>query len=98
MKIKDELIYDHQSDKIVHKKTHDYTPEMERIKQLREAFGEEQKGADKKLVGVVPLPVIGEWLKEAGVSWDDHYGKAEVIKKKLGLAENNNFQIWKGKY
>jgi hypothetical protein len=98
MKIKDELSYDHQSGKIIHKKTHDYTPELNRAKVLREAIGEEQKGADKKLVGTIPLALIGEWIKEAGIEWSDTDAVQEVMKRKILSGEFDQFRVWKGKY
>ena len=98
MKVKDELIYDHGSDKIVHKKTHDFTPEIHHAKVLRDAIGEEQKGADKKLVGTIPLALIGQWIKEAGVEWTDHGAVQEVVKRKILSGEFDQFRVWKGKY
>ena len=98
MKVKEEVLYDNLEDKLVVKKTHDYTPDLARIRELRQICGEEQTGAEKKLVGVVPLDVMAQWCKEAGVAWDDHYARAEVVKQRLGLAENSGLRIWKGKY
>ena len=98
MKIKEEILYDNLEDKIIVKKTHDFSTDLDRISQLRQICGEEQKGAEKKLVAAVPLDVMAQWCKEAGVSWDDSYARGEVIKKRLKLAENSKFRIWKGKY
>jgi len=98
MKIKEEILYDNVEDKLIIKKTHDHTPEMARIRELREICGVEQKGAEKKLIGAVPLDVIAQWCKEAGVSWDDSYARGEVIKQRLGMSENSGFRVWKGKY
>lgn len=98
MKIKDELKYDHGSGKIIHQKTHDFTPELNRAKVLRETIGEEQKGADKKLVGTIPMALIGEWIKEAGVEWSDRPAVQEVVKRKILSGEFDQFRVWKGKY
>jgi len=46
----------------------------------------------------VPLDVMAQWCKEAGVSWDDSYARGEVVKKRLQMAENSKFRVWKGKY
>lgn len=97
MKIKDELKYDHSSGKIIHKKTHDYNPELHYAKMMREALGD-QKGADKKLVGTIPLSLIGEWIKEAGIEWSDNSAVQEVVKRKILSGEFDQFRVWKGKY
>ena len=34
---------------------------------------------DHKLVGTVGMPLVHEWLKEAGVSWSDTHAVQEVI-------------------
>ena len=97
MKIKDELKYDHGTGKIIHQKTHDFTPEMHRARVLRDTLGD-QKGAEKKLIGTIPLPLINEWLKQAGVEWTDHEAVQDVMKKNILSGEFDKFQIWKGKY
>ena len=97
MKIKDELIYDHGSDKIVHKKTHDYTGEEHHARVMRDALGD-QKGADKKLVGTIPMSLLGEWIKEAGIEWTDHDAVQEVMKRKILSGEFDKFRVWQGKY
>ena len=98
MKIKDELLYDHVTDKIIHKKTHDYTPEMHMARVLRETHGEQQKGNDHKLVGTIPMSLIGEWIKEAGIEWTDHQAVQDVVKRKILSGEFDKFRVWKGKY
>lgn len=97
-KVKEEILYDNLEDKLVVKKTHDYTPDLARIRELRQICGEEQYGQEKKLMAVVPLDLIAQWLQEAGVSWDDHYGRSEVMKKKLQDANYKALRINKGKY
>ena len=97
MKIKDELKYGQSSGKIIHAKTHDYNPELHYAKMMREALGD-QKGADKKLVGTIPLSLIGEWIKEAGIEWSDNSAVQEVVKRKILSGEFDQFRVWKGKY
>lgn len=97
MKIKDELIYDAVADKVVHKKTHDYTPEMEMARKLRQMHGD-QKGVENKLIGTIPMSLIGEWVKEAGIEWSDQQAVQEVVKRKILSGEFDKFRVWQGKY
>jgi len=96
-KIGEEFIYDDKEQKIIIKKTHDYTDDLHRAKVLRETIGEQQKGAEKKLVGTIPMSLIAEWLKEAGIKWDDP-ARDDVIKRKIMSGEFDKFRVWKGKY
>jgi hypothetical protein len=98
MKVKDELIYDDVQQKIIHKKTHDFTPEMHMARVLRETKGEEQKGSDHKLVGTIPMALISEWIKEAGIEWSDNHAVQEVVKRKILSGEFDKFRVWKGNY
>ena len=97
-KIKEELLYDNQYDKLIVKKTYDNTHEIERVNQVKKNQSINTFGSDYKLVGSVPIQLITEWLKEAGVSWDDHDARGEVIKKKMMSGEFDRLRAWKGKY
>lgn len=81
--------------KLVHKKTHDYTPELRYAQMLRDAGAADQ--GESKLVGVFPTSVINEFLKKAGVSWDDP-ARDDVIKRAIMSGELDKFRVWKGKY
>jgi len=94
MKIAEKIHYDHGEDKVVVQKTHDYTPEMYRAQMIREA-GKGQSG-EHRLVGTIPLSLIAEWCKEAGVSWDDNSARQEVVKRKIMSGDFDKFRVWKG--
>ena len=96
MKIGEQILYDNVEDKVIIKKTHDMNPEMHRAQMLREA-GIGQKG-DHRLVGSIPLNLIAQWCKEAGVSWDDVNGRQEVMRRKIMSGEFDKFRVWKGKF
>jgi hypothetical protein len=38
------------------------------------------------------------WLKEAGVRWDDHEAKKQIIRKKLLSGDFAAFRVWEGTY
>jgi len=96
-KIKEEILYDNQYDKLILKKTYDDQAELDRVAQIRKDSGINKFGSDYKFVGSVPTHLISEWLKEAGVSWDDP-ARADVIKKKMLSGEFDRLKAWKGKY
>ena len=96
-KVKEEILYDNQYDKIIVKKTYDDQAELDRVAQIRKDSGINKFGSDYKFVGSVPMHLISEWLKEAGVAWDDP-ARADVIKKKMLSGEFDRLKAWKGKY
>jgi len=96
MKIGEQVLFDHSDNKVVVKKTHDISPEMHRAQMLREA-GCGQTG-ESRLVGSIPVNLIAEWCKEAGVKWSDTAARAEVVKRKILSGEFDKFRVWKGTY
>jgi hypothetical protein len=96
MKLGEKILYDHAENKVVVQKTHDVTPEMHRAQMLRDA-GAGQSG-ESRLVGTIPLHLIAEWCKEAGVKWDDVQARQEVMKRKILSGEFDKFRVWKGTY
>ena len=83
-------------DSIIIKKTHDVTDDLHRARVLRDAnIG--VKG-DKKLIGSIPMALINEWLKEAGVDHTDHEARAQVVKRKILSGDFDKFRVWKGTY
>ena len=96
MKTGEQILYDNVEDKVIIKKTHDMNPEMHRAQMLRDA-GIGQKG-EHRLVGSIPLNLIAQWCKEAGVSWDDVHGRQEVMRRKIMSGEFDKFRVWKGTF
>jgi len=96
MKVGEKILYDHSNDKVVIQKTHDVNPELHRAEMLRNA-GVGQTG-EKRLVGTIPLNLIAEWCKEAGVKWDDTQARQDVVKRKILSGEFDKFRVWKGTY
>lgn len=95
MQIKEEFI-DGEGDTFHVKRTFDPNPSLEGVRNLRDAeVG--QKG-ESRHIGRVPGWLIGMWLKEAGVRWDDVAARDEVIKKKMQSGEFAAFRNWSGTY
>jgi len=94
-KISEKYFFD--DDKIIIKKTFDATQMLEDAKHARETT-ENAFGSDYKHVGNVDMGLLGMWLKEAGVSWDDTDAVKDVLKRKLMSNEFSALRVWEGSY
>lgn len=86
MKIGEDFVED--GEKVIHVKTFDPNPALEDVKALRHV---ERKG-DWWHVGHIPAWMIGEWVKEAGISFNDTEAVREVVRKKLLSGEFNGLR------
>ena len=84
-------------DRLVVKRTIDAGKMLQGAQYARETSPNEI-GSDHKLVGTVGMPLVHEWLKEAGVSWSDTHAVQEVIKKKLLDGTFSKLRAWEGNY
>ena len=89
--------YFFEDDMLLIKKTFDATPMLEDAKHARETT-ENAFGSDYKHVGNVSMGLLGVWLKEAGVSWDDTAAVKDVLKRKLMSNEFSALRVWGGTY
>jgi len=81
---------------IIVQKTYDNDVHIDKARMLREA-GVGQTG-ESRLVGTIPMHIVAEWMKEAGLSWDDNEAKKDVIKRKMLSGDFDKFRVWKGTY
>ena len=81
---------------IIVQKTYDNDVHIEKARMLREA-GVGQTG-ESRLVSTIPMHIVAEWMKEAGLSWDDNEAKKDVIKRKMLSGDFDKFRVWKGTY
>ena len=86
-----------EDDKLLIKKTFDASHMLNDVKHAREAT-QNSFGSDYKHVGNVDLGLLGIWLKEAGVSWEDTEAMKEVIKRKMMSNEFSALRVWEGTY
>jgi hypothetical protein len=96
MKIGEEIGYHEGSGQIVVKRTFDHSYELERAAQLRQQ-GLGQKG-ESRMVGTIPLDLMAQWCKEAGVKWDDIEARKQVVKRKIMSGDFDKLRVWKGRY
>jgi hypothetical protein len=95
MKLGEKLI-DDEGSKFVIQETHDFTPTVESVSQIRQ-FSDGKMG-ESRHVGRIPGKLFYEWLKEAGVSPTDTPAVQEVLKRKMLSNEFAAFRVWEGTY
>ena len=96
MKIKEIVHHDDGGDTLTIEKVYDNEPVLRQVEEIKHS-GMGQTG-DKRLVGRIPMHIMSQWLKEAGVDWSDHGAAQEVIKRKMLSGDFNKFRVWEGKY
>ena len=96
MKIKEQVQYNRKEDKIEVVRTFDNQPSLNRAEDLRKAkIG---MTGDNRLVGSIPLNIMAQWCKDAGVKWDDIEARKEVVKKNILSGEFDKFRVWQGTF
>jgi hypothetical protein len=70
-----------------------YLNEVEQIR--KQGLG--QTG-DNRLVGRIPMHLIEQWAKEAGITWSDRAAMQDLVKRKMLSGDFDKFRVWKGKY
>lgn len=96
LKIKEIVHHDDGGDTLTIERVYDNQPVLDSVKQIKDA-GLGQTG-DKRLVGRIPLHIMAQWLKEAGISWSDHEAAKEVIKRKILSGDFSKLRVWEGTY
>lgn len=81
--------------KIIHQRVFDNQGALDDAAALRSA-GLGTTG-ESRLVGRVPMNIVNDWLKEAGVRWDDPAAK-DVIRRKMLSGDFDAFRVWQGAY
>ena len=94
-KLSEKVSFD--DDKLIIKKTFDASHMLNDAKHAREVT-QNSFASDYKHVGNVDLGLVGVWLTEAGVSWEDTEAMKEVIKRKLMSNEFSALRVWEGSY
>ena len=96
MKIGEKVSYDHNNDKLIVQKKFSNDPYLKMAEEYRKQ-GVGMSG-ENRLAGVIPMHVLNEWFKEAGVTWDDIHACQEIVKKKLLSGDFDKLRVWKGTY
>lgn len=86
-----------QDGKLIHQKVNTAAPALATAQRLRDA-GAESLPNGSKVIGVIPGWLMAEWLKEAGVTMDDHEAARQVVDRKMMDADNAQLRVWFGTY
>lgn len=84
-----------EGDKLVHHRRFENDPYIERAKQLRDTHGGVQ--GENRLAGIVPMHLMVEWAKEAGLQMSDPAFK-DVVRRKMLSGEFDKLRVWEGRY
>ena len=96
MKIAERLIDNHDGTFTV-KKTYDNQGVIDLAKTYQD-IGAPEMASDSVCVGLVPMNILAEWFKEAGVDWSDSEACGEIIKKKMLSGDFDKLRVWEGRY
>ena len=78
------------------KKTFDNNIYIEQAKAIRDQ-GLGQTG-ESRLVGRIPMHLVSQWIKDAGLSWNDKKATQDLIRTKMLSGDFDKFRVWKGTY
>jgi hypothetical protein len=97
LKIAEKVHHDDGGKTLTIESVYDMEPTINQVKDLKQVGFDQQKG-DNRLVGRIPMNIMAQWLKEAGVKWDDHKAAEEVIKRKILSGDFSKFRVWEGTF
>jgi len=81
--------------KVIVQEVHDFNPVLHQARQLRDLHGGVQ--GENRLVANVPLKLVYEWAKEAGLAFDDPALK-DVVLRKVQDPAYSQFRVWGGTF
>ena len=97
MKIGERILNDPSDpNKIIHQRVFDNNPYIKQVEQMKQQ-GIEGMG-ESKLVGRIPVHLVYEWYKEAGVSPDDTEACQDILRRKLLSGEFDKLRVWEGTF
>jgi hypothetical protein len=88
---------DYDDGKLTIQKQYSNTPYIREAEIIR-AKNETGAHGENRHVARIPIHLVAEWLKEAGVRWDDREAMRDVIKRKILSGEVDKLRQWKGTY
>ena len=96
MQIKEQVHFDKKENKIIVEKTYDNQGVLDRANDLRQ--GKHGMTGENRLVGTIPMLVITQWCKDAGIRWDDIEARKEIVRKKILSGDFDKLRVWKGTF
>ena len=96
MQIKEKVHFDKKEDKIIIEKTYDNQGVLDRAENLRK--GKHGMTGENRLVGSIPIHIVAQWCKDAGIRWDDIEARKEIVRKKILSGDFDKLRVWKGTF
>ena len=91
--IAEKLHYDHENDRVVHQKVHDYTQNLQRAEKMRQHGG---KFGESQMVGTIDLDLLASVMKERGVRWDDKEARNDIVMMMLKSRDFSKLRVYEG--
>jgi hypothetical protein len=82
--------------KMLTKETHDFGPTLESAKQRR--LNGLHGFSENRHVARVPLALVAQWARDAGIKWDDTQAMQDMLSKKLMSGDFSQFRVWEGRF
>ena len=96
MKTREQVHFDNKNGKIIIEKQFDNQGTLDRVDQL--VKGKHGITGENRLVGSIPMHVITQWCKDAGIRWDDTEARKEIVRKKILSGDFDKLRVWKGTF
>ena len=93
-KIAEQVFQD--ENKLIVKETHDLSPVLKSAADLR-SHGH-TGFSENRHVARVPLALVAQWARDAGIKWDDKPAMQEMLSRKMMSGEFSAFRVWEGKF
>jgi hypothetical protein len=95
-KFKETVHYDSDGRTFTVQRQYDVNPTLEQAKIIRDS-GAGVTG-ENRLVGRIPMVMVDQWMKEAGVAHNDNEARKEIIRKKMLSGDFDKFRVWGGTF
>jgi hypothetical protein len=96
MKIGEKVHHEDGGNTLIVEKIYDNQDTIDQVAAIKSA-GLGQTG-EQRLVGRIPINVLADWIKDAGLKWHDTDAVNDLIKRKMLSGDFDKLRVWKGSY
>lgn len=94
MKLGEQIYQD--GDRVIHRRRFANDPYIERAEALRREHGGVQ--GENRLAGIIPMHLLAQWVKDAGLKFDDTEAVRDLVRRKMLSGEFDKLRVWGGTY
>lgn len=94
MKLGERIYVD--GDRLVHRRTFDNDAYIAKAEALRRQHGGVQ--GENRLAGIIPMHLLAEWVKEAGLTFEDSEAVRDLVRRKILSGEFDKLRVWEGTF